>query len=68
MRITSDQAVEMFARYCRARFGPTASKKVRAKAQALHKRGDIEGHTVWSKVADEIDKRSKRQSGRSAPN
>ncbi len=68
MWITSDQAVEMFARYCRARFGPTASKKVRAKAHALRKRGDLEGHTVWSKVADEIDKRSKSRSRRSAPN
>lgn len=60
MQITSDEAVVMFARYCRARFGETASQKVRAKAQALHKRGDIEGHKVWNKVADEIEKRSKQ--------
>jgi hypothetical protein len=64
MWISSDQAVEMFARYCRARFGKTASKTVRAKAHALHKRGDIEGHTVWSKVAEEIEKHGKPRARR----
>ena len=62
MQITPDEAVEMFARYCRARFGETATQKVRAKAKALHERGDTEGHAVWNKVADEIEKRSKRRS------
>ena len=57
MWITQDEAVVMFARYCRARFGKTASQQVRAKATALKKRGDIEGHAIWNKVADEIDKR-----------
>ena len=56
MWITQDEAVVMFARYCRARFGKTASKKVRAKAKALQKRGDVEGHHVWNKVAEELDK------------
>ena len=54
--VTSDQAVSMFARYCRARFGKKALHKVKAKATALHKRGDLEGHRVWNRVADEIDR------------
>ena len=56
MQITSHEAVVMFARYCRARLGKAASRKVRATAKALEKRGDLEGHTVWNQVADELDK------------
>jgi len=56
MWITQDEAVVMFARYCRARFGKAASQQVRAKAKALRKRGDIEGWRVWNKVAQEIEK------------
>jgi len=36
------------------------------KANALQKRGDTEGHPMWKKVADEIEKgrgpRSRRES------
>jgi len=61
MLITSDQAVSMFARYCQARFGKKAVAKVRAKAKVLEKRGDLAGHDVWNRVADEIEKnKSKR--------
>ena len=56
MWITQDEAVVMFARYCRARFGKDASQQVRAKAKALRERGDIEGWRVWNKVAQEIEK------------
>jgi hypothetical protein len=59
MWISSDEAVVIFARYCAARFGGAASHKARAKAKALHKRGDIKGHDVWNQVADEIDKGTK---------
>lgn len=55
MHITSHDAVVMFARYCRARLGKAASRKVRATAKALEERGDHEGHAVWNQVADEID-------------
>ena len=58
MWITQDEAVVMFARYCRARFGKSAVYRVRAKAKALEKRGDIKGHHVWNKVADEIEKKT----------
>ena len=61
MLITLDQSVAMFARYCKARFGRKAAKQVKAKARALRERGDTEGHDVWNRVADEIEKiRSKR--------
>lgn len=60
MWITQDEAVTMFARYCRARFGKSASHRVRAKANSLEKRGDLRGQQVWNKVADELE-------GRAAP-
>ena len=56
MHITQNEAVTMFARYCRARFGKKAVHRVRQKAKALQKRGDVEGHAVWNKVADEIER------------
>jgi hypothetical protein len=56
MEITSHEAVVMFARYCQARLGKAASRKVRITAKALEKRGDHQGHAVWNQVADEIDK------------
>jgi hypothetical protein len=59
MWITTDEAVVMFARYCAARLGGAASRKARAKAKALHQRGDLQGHDVWNRVADEIDKGTK---------
>ena len=44
-----------------ARFGKKAVAKVRAKAKVLEKRGDLAGHDVWNRVADEIEKnKSKR--------
>ena len=56
MWITEDEAVVMFARYCRARFGVSASRQARGKAKSLRKRGDLRGGAVWNKVADEIEK------------
>ena len=64
MWITSSEAVVIFARYCRARFGRNARHQVRAKAKELQKRGDIEGHDLWNKVADEIESGIKPRSGR----
>jgi hypothetical protein len=66
MWITEDEAVVMFARYCRARFGKSAIRQVRSKAAALEKRGDTKGHDVWNKVANEIEKKSKPRSKLSA--
>jgi hypothetical protein len=68
MLITSDQAVVMFARYCRARFGKAATKQVRAKAKALQRCGDTEGHDLWNKVADEIEKGVKPRARRPSVN
>ena len=57
MQITTDQAVEMFARYYSARLGKKASRGARSRAKALQKRGDIKGQNIWNRVADEIEKK-----------
>jgi len=62
MRITQDEAVVMFARYFRARFRNLAGYKARTKATALKKRGDIKGHDIWTKVADELEKKTQPRS------
>ncbi len=56
MWITTNDAVVMFARHCRARFGKAARRPVRAKATALRKRGDLAGERVWTRVAEEIER------------
>jgi hypothetical protein len=56
MRISRHEAVAIFARYCRVRFGRSSSADVRAKAMALKQRGDIDGHLVWDGVAEEMEK------------
>ena len=62
MWITQGEAVVMFARYCRARFGKSAARRVRAKAKALEKRGDIKGHEIWDRVAAELEKKTQPRS------
>jgi len=44
------EAIEMYARFLKARHRVAAA--AREKAEALKLRGDIEGHVVWSRVAE----------------
>jgi hypothetical protein len=53
--VTREQSVEMYARFMTARQGSKASKIARAKAELLAKNGDLEGHKIWSEVADAAD-------------
>ena len=55
MWITTDQAAEMYARFCRARYGLNAKKVVEAKAAELRSSGDAEGERVWAKVKRQIE-------------
>ena len=64
MHVTTDQAVEMFARYYRARLGKQASRKARAKAESLQKRGDAQGQNIWNRVADRIESDKPKQKRR----
>jgi hypothetical protein len=53
--ITTDQAIEMYARFCRTRYGADARRMADARAAELGEAGDDEGERVWRAVTDRID-------------
>jgi predicted phage gp36 major capsid-like protein len=53
--ITTDQAVEMYARFCRSRYGANAKKVAEEKTAVLRRLGDAEGEHVWTKVTQQIE-------------
>ena len=55
MWVTSEQAAEIYARYCRARYGSEALNVVKTRVADLRRVGDTEGELIWNKVAEEID-------------
>lgn len=55
MWISNDQAAEIYARFCKARYGSDAIKIVRERIAELRKAGDVEGERIWSLVANEVE-------------
>ena len=55
MWITTDQAAEMYARFCKARYGAKAKTIAEAKTMELRQSGDDEGERVWAKVKRHIE-------------
>jgi len=55
MWITTDQAAEMYARFCKARYGANAAKVAEEKTIELRGAGDSEGERVWTKVKRHIE-------------
>lgn len=53
---THEDAVVMYARFCRARYGFNAYEKVSKRAKQLARSGDFAGEKIWSEVAAEIQK------------
>jgi hypothetical protein len=53
---THEDAVVMYARFCRARYGFNAYERVRKRAKQLARSGDLAGERIWSEVAAEIQK------------
>ena len=59
MWITKYEAIEMYARILVARHGAAlAGWMARETAAKLQLKGDNEGHVVWSRVADAVERRS----------
>ena len=58
MWVTTDQAVDIYARFCRARYGTGASRIVAERAAELRRQGDDEGARVWMKVKRKIETQS----------
>jgi hypothetical protein len=54
MHITSEDAVVMYARACRAWYGPKAPRVVAGKIEELRRAGDHSGVMAWSKVAEKL--------------
>jgi hypothetical protein len=49
--ISAEQAAEMYARFCRARYGTAKAKAiVEMRAAELCAKGDTEGERVWKQV------------------
>ena len=53
---TEDEAVEMFARHFEALHRSGAVMRAKEKAEFLKQTGDVEGHRVWNKVAEVVDR------------
>ena len=54
MWVTTEQAAEIYARFCRARYGGEAFMVARKRASELRKVGDADGERVWNMVAEHI--------------
>jgi hypothetical protein len=55
MWITNDQAAEIYARFCRARYGAQAIKVIRKRIAELHRLGDTEGERIWKLVEQKLE-------------
>lgn len=53
---TNEDAVVMYARFCRAHYGFNAYEKVKKRATQLARNGDLAGEKIWNEVAAEIKK------------
>ena len=58
---TQDEAVEMYARFLAARHKAGAGRYARRHAEKLLAKGDVSGYTIWTRVADAVEVRNKRQ-------
>ena len=56
MKITHEQAAEMYARACRAWYGPRAKGIVRKKIKQLERQGDHSGVVAWTAVAHQLSR------------
>ena len=61
MWITTDQAIDIYARYCKARFGARATKLARARMAELRQSGDVEGERIWEEVSRRVEQQSAAQ-------
>jgi hypothetical protein len=55
---TQNEAVEMYARFLIARHGTAAARYARKTAEKLRSQDDLQGHAMWSRVADALDSKA----------
>jgi len=56
MHIDLDDAIKIYARFSRARFGRGAKKRALKTVEQLRRKGDHAGAAVWERLAAEIDR------------
>ena len=56
MPITEQQAAHMYARACKAWYGPRAKVIVRKKIKQSERQGDRGGVVAWTAVANELSR------------
>jgi hypothetical protein len=56
MHITQGEAAHMYARACKAWYGPRAKGIVRKKIMQLEQKGDRDGVVAWTAVANELSR------------
>ena len=61
MWVTTNQAIDIYARYCKARYGGHATKVTRERASELRRSGDIEGERIWNEVTRVVEERTAPQ-------
>ena len=52
------EAVDMFARHFEALHGSDAATKAKQQAESIKRSGDHEGHRIWMKVAECIQRKA----------
>ena len=55
MHVTPGEAAKIYAKACRAWYGPRARRVVLSKVQEMRTRGDHSGVKAWEQVAAELD-------------
>ena len=56
MHIDLDEAIQIYAKVSRSRYGRKARRRFLETARALRAQGDKDGATVWERVAVEVDR------------
>jgi hypothetical protein len=54
MNSTSEEAAIMYARACRAWYGPNALHIVTSKIEELQRADDLDGVRVWTQIAEQL--------------
>ena len=54
MQISTNEAIEIYARACRAWYGKQAEQVAASKAHALRKKGDEQGAKIWERLVTQI--------------
>ncbi|MGA2129104.1 MAG: hypothetical protein ABSG76_23480 [Xanthobacteraceae bacterium] len=56
MHIDLDEAIQIYAKVSRSRYGRKARKRFLETARALRAQGDKDGAAVWERVAVEVER------------